>query len=329
MESKTKLSLSDEKVAEMLAKAGFSGAHSVEVLGTGMYNAVYAAKSGEKEYVLKVAPPTGTPVLTYEKNMMKTELFWYRTIAENTDINIPEIYHEDFTHALIPADYYIMERVPGCPLDELEMNEEEKKQAIRDKAKMVAQIHKISSPAFGYVQNGLQENWYLALKSMVENLIDDKRQAAGKKSKKGEKLLGFVEQYKELLLGVKPSMVNFDVWDKNIISSRENGKIKYTWIDPERSFWGDWVFDFICLEMMLPLKKKTLSMGAYNEASENQLSMTPEYEIRFAFSQCLMALIMEVEKYSRYSPMTPEWLMSEGASKMLFDMAFKVLKNGY
>ena len=327
MEAKTKLSLSNEKVTEILANAGFVDAHSVEAMSDGMYNAVYAAKSGEKEYVIKVAPPIGIPVLTYEKDLMRTELFWYRMIAENTDINIPRIYREDFTHTLIPADYFIMERVAGCPLDELELNEEEKTQVLCDKAYMVAQIHKISAPEFGYVQNGLHDNWYLALKSMVENLLDDKR-AIGRESKNGEKFLGYVERYKDLLMSVKASMVNFDVWDKNIISSRIDGKIKYTWIDPERSFWGDWVFDFICLEMMQPLKKKTVSMAAYNEVSKNQISLLPEYEIRFAFSQGLMALIMEVEKYYRFAPLTKAWFMNDTASKMLFGSAVKVLKNG-
>ena len=325
--AKTKMKLKDKEVIALFTKAGFPDVHSVSTMSEGMYNAIYCAKSGEKEYVVKVAPPAGTPVLTYEKNIMRTELFWYRKIAENTDINLPKIYYEDFTHTLIPADYFVMERVKGCTLDELEMSKEEKEQALRDKAQMVSQIHQISSSEFGYIQNELYDNWYIALKSMIENLIYDKG-AVGKQSKNGEKLLGYVERYKDILMGVKSSMVNFDVWDKNIISSRSGDKIKHTWIDPERSFWGDWVFDFICLEMMQPLKKKAMSIDAYNAVSSNHINLTREYAIRFALSQGLMAIIMEVEKYYRYSPMTKAWWVSVAASKMFFGAAKKVLEKG-
>lgn len=55
-------------------------------------------------------------------------------------------------------------------------------------------------------------------------------------------------------------MVNFDIWWPNIICNRENGEIKYAWIDPERSFWGDRIADFVCLEYQKPLEKKKLPL---------------------------------------------------------------------
>lgn len=74
-------------------------------------------------------------------------------------------------------------------------------------------------------------------------------------------------------------MVNFDIWEPNILCTRTTASIDYAWIDPERSFWGDPIADFVCLEFLTPLKDKTVSLFAYNEVAQKPLSIGHEESI--------------------------------------------------
>lgn len=326
MVSRTKYLLDDKTVTRLFENAGITGITSIAPLGTGEYNAVYAVKA-DKAYVLKVAPAADTPILTYEKEMMKSEVYWYSLLRTQTDIRVPEVYFADDSKTLIPTTYFIMEKLEGTQMDQFQMTAEEKTECSRRVAQMVAQLHKIQNTEFGYLQNGLYGNWYDALTSMLENLICD-AERVGKKSPKGRKLLAYAQKYEHILKEVPCTMVNYDAWMPNMLCRRlENGKIEIAWIDPERSFWGDRIFDFICLEFPKPLSKKTLSVRAYNEVSEQPILCSREECIRFAFAEGVMAMIQEVEKYYRYTPHHFGWWRNVLSAAMLYKQAFRTLEN--
>lgn len=326
MVSRTKYLLDDKTVTRLFENAGITGITSIAPLGAGEYNAVYAVRA-DKAYVLKVAPAADTPILTYEKEMMQSEVYWYSLLRTQTDIRVPEVYFADDSKTLIPTAYFIMEKLEGTQMDKFRMTAEEKTECSRRVAQMVAQLHKIQNTEFGYVQNGLYGNWYDALTSMLENLICD-AERVGKKSPKGRKLLAYARKYESILKEVPCTMVNYDAWMPNMLCRRlENGKIEIAWIDPERSFWGDRIFDFICLEFPKPLSKKTLSVRAYNEVSGQPILCSREECIRFAFAEGVMAMIQEVEKYYRYTPHHFGWWRNVLSAAMLYKHAFRTLEN--
>lgn len=326
MVSRTKYLLDDKTVTRLFENAGITGITSIAPLGAGEYNAVYAVKA-DKEYVLKVAPAADTPILTYEKEMMQSEVYWYSLLRTQTDIRVPEVYFADDSKTLIPTAYFIMEKLEGTQMDKFQMTAEEKTECSRRVAQMVAQLHRIQNTEFGYLQNGLHGNWYDALTSMLENLIYD-AERVGKKSPKGRKLLAYAQKYESILKEVPCTMVNYDAWMPNMLCRRlENGEIEIAWIDPERSFWGDRIFDFICLEFPKPLSQKTLSVHAYNEVSVRPIQCSREECIRFAFAEGVVALIQEVEKYYRYTPHHFGWWRNVLSAAMLYKQAFRTLEN--
>ncbi len=326
MVSRTKYLLDDKTVTRLFAHAGITGITSIAPLGAGEYNAVYAVKA-DKDYVLKVAPAADTPILTYEKEMMQSEVYWYSLLRTQTDIRVPEVYFADSSETLIPTAYFIMEKLKGTQMDKFQMTADEKTECNRKVAQMVAQLHKIQNTEFGYIQNGLHGDWYAALKGMIENLIRDAVHV-GKKSPKGEKLLVYAQKYESILKEVPCTMVNYDAWMPNMLCRRlDNGEIEIAWIDPERSFWGDRMFDFICLEFPKPLSKKTLSVCAYNEVSSQPILCSREECIRFAFAEGVMALIQEVEKYYRYTPHHFGWWRNVLSAAILYKQAFRTLGN--
>ena len=326
MVSRTKYKIDDAAIAALFRSAGLGEAAEIAPLGAGEYNAVFSVTAGGKEYALKIAPTDDIAVLTYEKDMMASEVFWYKQMRQHTTITVPEIYAVDFERQQIPTNYFIMEKLPGLPLDKMRLSAEEKKDADAQKARMAAQIHKVKSDRFGYIQNELYDDWHQAIRAMVQALLEDCARK-GKPSKRGKRLLALIDQHKNVLQQAECCMVNFDIWSPNTLCTRENGAIQYAWIDPERSFWGDHIVDFVCLEMLAPLAKKTVSLAAYNEAADQPVLATKEEKIRYAVAQAYLGLIMETEKYLRYTPHHFGWWRNVLVSKQLFASAFGVLSN--
>lgn len=324
MVSRTKFLIDEKTIHKMFEQAGINNIVKIRPLGNGEFNAVYEVVAN-RDYVLKIAPKTDFPVLTYEKNMIKSEVYWYDMISKKTDIKVPEVYYTDFSKKLIPADWFIMEKLEGKQRNQIKID---KDTITKETANMIARIHKIHNNKFGYIQNELFDNWYDALKSMIENLIQD-AQRMGKKTKNGKRLSAYADKYKDILLNVPCCMVNYDLWDPNVLCTFDKkGKIEFSWIDPERSFWGDRIFDFVCLENPIDfINNKTDSIQHYNAAAECPVEINMETEIRFAFAIGLLALIQEVEKYYRYTPRHFGWWRNVYGHMIYYKSAFKVLRN--
>lgn len=330
MKSKTKYLLTKEQIISIFTKAGLGQVESCYPMGAGEFNSVYCAKIKDVEYVLKIAPRDGKSVLTYEKDMLEVELKWYDRIATNTDIRVPKIYFSDFSREIIDAPYFIMEKLNGVQLDKIDVNSNDfdSISPTARLAQMAAQIHKVTNDKYGYEQNSLQGNWYFAIRSMTENLIMDAK-LKGRKSRRGEKLLKYIDKFKPILEDAPCRMVNFDLWAPNVICDRdyESGNYKYAWIDPERTFWGDYVADFVALEFGKNLEDKKIAIEAYNAVADTPLVVTDKIKVRYYIAEAYIALIQEVEKYYRYSIFNFGWYRNVFSAKFLFNRAFKFLKS--
>ena len=122
MISRTKYKTDNATIEKLFVNAGITGVTRIAPLGAGEYNAVYSVTAKGKEYALKISPADDDHVLTYENKMMLSEVFWYQQIQEHTDIAVPKIFYTDFDQTLIPADYFIMEKLPGEQMDKMEFS---------------------------------------------------------------------------------------------------------------------------------------------------------------------------------------------------------------
>jgi len=327
MKSNTKVLLDDAQVAALCAAAGFEKAEHIHALGAGEFNAVYAFDSGEEGYALKIAPDSRRPVMTYERDMMRSEVFWYEQIRTHTDIRVPEVVHTDFSRALLPSEFFIMRRIPGRQMNEMDFKPGEREAAVATLPRMAAQIHRIRHEGYGYPQCGFYDSWDRALAAMTEAIVRD-AQAMNQACVNGERILDRIAKHRGVLERAECRMVNFDLWESNILCERKHDGIQYVWIDPERSFWGDPVMDFICFEPDKPLRSKRASLDAYNRAAERQVTADRETEIRFAFAQAYLGLIMEVERYYRYQPDDEGWQRNDAVYGQLLAGAFACLEDG-
>lgn len=325
MKSKTKVQLEPRAVATICKAAGFRHVRDIRPLGAGEFNAVYAFDSGGKRYALKIAPDARTPVMTYERNMMRSEIFWYEQLREHTDVLIPEIVHTDFSRSLLPSDFFIMERIPGRQMNEMDFTPEERACAVALLPEIAAKMHRISHDGFGYPQCGFFDTWPQALYAMTEAMVKD-AEATGQPCNNGERTLAYIRKHAAVLNRAECRMVNFDLWEANILCERTGKGVRYAMIDPERGYWGDPIMDFICFEFGKPLRQKTTSMKAYNRITEHPVTAGPEEEIRFAFAQAYLAVVMEVERYYRYVPGDEGCTRNDRVCEMLFTGAFGCLE---
>ena len=326
MKSRSKTEVTFALASEMMKKAGLGTAVSAEPLGAGEFNTVLAVKTNDgNAYALKVAPAEDADVQLYEKGMMRSEVHFYSLMREHTDISVPDVLYADFSHELIPADWFVMTLIKGRhPSGE---KGEEAAALAEELARMAASMHKVKGEGegFGYIQRGLRPSWHEAVRAMTEDLLRD-AEKKGVRSRRGEKLLRLIDKHADTLNKAECRMVNYDIWMPNIIVQETAEGKKFWWIDPERSFWGDPVADFVCLEFFKPFRKKTLSARAYNERADVPVTLSREEEIRWGVMMAYMGLLQEVEKHYRYTPLMFGWWRNVISSALVYRAGFKALK---
>ena len=216
IKSKTKYEASLEEIRELFSFHKLGSATDISPLGNGEFNSAYKVvlDDGQK-YALKIAPPEGAMVLSYEKNMMESEVFWYKMMHENTDILCPEVYVSDFSQNIIKSNCFIMQMMEGEPLWAVKFSDREYENVQKQKIEMLTKIHRIKNDKFGYRQSGLHDTWYDALKSMAGNLVKDCK-SLGYETPDGEKFISYIDKHAKLLRSVPCRMVNFDLWDSNV-----------------------------------------------------------------------------------------------------------------
>ena len=168
IKSKTKYQAAPEEICSLFESRGIGRVISTAHLGDGEFNAAYKVTcENGKDYVLKIAPPKDAAVLSYENNMMESEVYWYGLMKKYTDILCPEIYASDTSCKIIKSNCFIMEMMEGETLWKCDFSPEEAERVRAEKIGMLAKIHGIRNDRYGYIQSGLHDSWYEALRSMT------------------------------------------------------------------------------------------------------------------------------------------------------------------
>ncbi len=194
--SKTKYEASEAEIKKLFSFHKLGNVVDIVALGCGEFNAAYKVTCDSGlSYVLKIAPPEGSKILSYEKNMMKSEVFWYSQMHEKTDILCPKVYVSDFSKEIIKSNCFIMELMPGGLIWEMGISAEEYEAIQKQKICMLTKIHKITNDGYGYIQTGLNATWYEALKNMALRLVDDCK-SLGHDTPDGERFVNLIENIK-------------------------------------------------------------------------------------------------------------------------------------
>ena len=319
--SKTKRNISDEALNEIFSKHSLGKIVKVIPLKGGQFNAVMkvTVQSGES-YVIKVAPSKGTDVLTYEKDLIKSEVYFYEKFSGLKNIHFPEIYGYDYDGES-EYQYLVMEFIEGKMLTDAKLSKEDYDQVMYELGCAMAEIHNLScEEGFGYIQNGLYKTWEEAYLSMTESVIKN-AEIKNAKIPYLREIRSIIEENRDILREVKDiSFVHFDLWAGNIILK---DKKLYALIDCERAMLGDRIGDFISLDYISPFDKKKNEMliDGYNSVAKEPVVFDDNELKRFYLMRMYLGLIVFTEQHYRYSKFSPVFYAGRAFGKKVITNA--------
>ena len=123
--SKTKRSIDKETLNKIFLRHGLGEVEAFSDLKGGMFNSVLkvTTKDGES-YAVKIAPANDIQVLTYEKNLIKSEVYFYEKFAQVKSVHFPKVFGYDCDENS-DYRYIIMEFVEGTMLSSAKLNKDE------------------------------------------------------------------------------------------------------------------------------------------------------------------------------------------------------------
>lgn len=320
MESYTKSKISKYDAKKLFEESGVGIADNIKEVEAGEFNTIFQIDSGEKRYFIKFGSSRETKVLSYEKDILNTEISFYKKL-EGSAVKRPQVVFSDSTRTKVPVDYFIME---GLNVPLLGYTFPSRKQAKRFSYQLgacLAELHKIKGEGFGYPQCGLEKTWADAFKKNVNNLIADATVLDVKLDT--FRINSILERADSYLQEVKvPTLVHSDVWVGNIFVSKSHNFQGL--IDWERAMWGDPVGDFISLNLFRDFEKNEYLMKGYN--SVTPFEVTESVKVRANLLRMYLGMIMMVEPCVRWKKGSLVYIGRRILGKRLYNRACGALE---
>lgn len=237
----TKAAVTEETINRMIQKAFGENVLEIQELKEGYFNIAYKIQLHNRDVVLKIAPPRDMEVMTFEKNIMFSEVDSMRMVAKRTDVPVPRVLFYDNSGSVSDREYFFMEMLQGQSLSSMQdaLPEGEKQEIYYRLGQYTRQLNQITGEKFGYyAQPDRQgENWYEVFRDMVRDTYAD----AGRKDivipVEEDRTLELLEQDRAIFEAVKtPRFVHWDIWAGNVFIA--DNRIEGI-IDFERCLWAD------------------------------------------------------------------------------------------
>jgi fructosamine-3-kinase len=252
----------------------------VSRIRTGKFNESYFVKYNNIEYVLRIAPSPSTPLLFYEKEMMKKEPGIHLLILEKTDVPVAKIIEHDFSGSIIQNNWLLMERLEGNALSEITLWGQSLDKLFYKLGKSIKDVHNIKNTWFGYPEDPdsdtNEKTWYNAFFKMWSRLLNDIRDTNLYTDNDVKWLKNLLENKKKFFNhNPEPTLLHMDIWAQNILTNM-NGDLTGI-VDWDRGLWGDPEIEFSVIEYC------GINKPAFWEGYGKTLEITKEYEIRRLF----------------------------------------------
>jgi aminoglycoside phosphotransferase (APT) family kinase protein len=209
-------------------------------LGHGWFNVAYRIRLCDgREVVLKIAPPAGVEVLTYERGAMRIELAALELVRSRTSVPVPAVDFVDTSHELCDADYFFMPFVDADTFGVVREKLTPAEQDCYDEAlgATTRELNSIRGSAFGPLAGPGVATWREQFTSMVEDILRDGERRAVDLGWEYATVRSILAEHADSLDEVtEPCYVEWDMWDNNVLI--RDGRIVCV-IDHERAFYGD------------------------------------------------------------------------------------------
>lgn len=220
---------------------------------SGHFNTTYRLHFSDRApLILRLAPLVDALLFRHEMMLLQRECSVQEHLAVVGSV-IPRVVYADYSCSLIPRAYVLQNCLEGQLWDEIadELEPVESSSLWRQLGAYVRRIHAIEGPHYGYplplAGHDRYSDWLLFLvNGMRQDLAElaiavDKLDLFGELLVRGRAMVDHVGP---------PRLVHGDLWPRNILVARRQGKIIISGIlDAERAFWGEplaeWIFSFL------------------------------------------------------------------------------------
>ncbi len=245
MESITKYRQSPQTLRRMIERAYGpelvpSGDDLATELGHGWFNVAYRLRLADgRQVVMKIAPPPGIEVMTYERDMLAGEVAAIRRIEQDTSVPVPHVDHYDPSCEIVAAPWFVMTYVPGVNFGEVgEAWPHDRQQSVWHQIGAAnAELNTIVGDGFGRFGVPGVATWREAFTGILEDvLVDGERRGVDLGWSYAQVRQAIVDHEACLDAVTEPRFCEWDLWGSNVMvdDDRITGII-----DHERAFWGD------------------------------------------------------------------------------------------
>ncbi len=268
--------------------------------------------------VVKTAPTDTSRLMTYEKDLIRTEALVYGLAAEHPALRMPRVLHTDFTRTVLPSDVVVASWLDGVPQSDAGFgsfaDDERAARARRDLGSLIGRLATVTGTVFGYPQSpALQAaTWREAFTAIVEALLADA--ATWDLDVCADRVRAALDAHGHRLDEVVvPSVVHCDLWPGNLFVDPATGEIVGV-IDPERAMWGDPLVDLVGADPMwdgLDRPEDAALVGALDVTS-------PGAAERLLLYRMWLALVMTIEGSPRgYTGDWAQWYRTSSHANLL------------
>ncbi|MBD3393403.1 MAG: phosphotransferase [Chitinivibrionales bacterium] len=256
-------------------------------IATGRFNTSFYVGLGQRNMVLRIAPPADTVFLFYERDMMLQEPSLHALILEKTDVPVAPIIALDTSREIIDQNYILMERLPGTALSQAGVFSPHA--ALRQVGKCLAQVHSLTATQFGYLGEHHpmrpRDSWRDAFTIMWRKLVDDIASVGHYDARESRMMKHLVDTHRHLFEECETAhLLHMDIWSQNILVDSAGNLTGI--VDWDRALWGDPEIEFAVLDYC------GVSEPAFWEGYSRRRSKSAEARLRNVFY-----LLYEIQKY--------------------------------
>ncbi|NLT53672.1 MAG: aminoglycoside phosphotransferase family protein [Actinomycetales bacterium] len=213
----------------------------VEELGHGWFNVAYVIRLRDgRRVVLKIAPSPEVEVMTYERDMMRTEVHALALVAGQTTVPVPAVHHYDPSRELCNAEYFFMDHIDAENLGIIgeQLSTEANDAYTEALGAANRELNQVKGDHFGSLLGGDPgATWRQVFTGIVEDVLRDGQRRDVDLGWDYDLIRQVLAERSDCLDEVvEPVFVEWDLWNSNVMV-RDGALVSI--IDHERALFGD------------------------------------------------------------------------------------------